>query len=515
MPGPTGTQSHELIPGYVTSLSCEFVSVSTGPADRKREWQRDSQQSPDDGRPSTSSQDSRRAKAKAEEEEKKLHSRDWSGIIPDQRTAPIPERRAEGICAFLRRIGKAVKLDCSEVDILVSTYPSCNPTDVQQDSSEFYWATPVHPCPSGVQLPVNADPDDPEHSCTSVLDPEPAVARDLELMSFSGLSSLSSIELTPDSIQDDPDDASSVPDFAESQTQKKKKDVGAFLRRKWRAMIAPAVVSALGCYGDDTVDPDPADLQPPISVLSRDLTEPGPSHREISSDQLPFSGPSHREISLDTSPFSRTDEEIDNLIRLRMELDSDFTGKRNSAKKAWIKVLQRIGLEGKVAPNQISKKWDNLKRKYKELRCPPTGTGTDSGEATAATWQWFSAMHEAIGGRPSIEPPILIDSCDAEVTRCSIVSKDPGSPPSAFVEEREEEENTTSSAMPGTGNFQEERPCTSSGPPSPKKKRSNRVLDFLEKETEKEEERFQATYELMQSTSTRFLDLFEQLIKKS
>ncbi|KAG1926664.1 hypothetical protein F2P79_024746 [Pimephales promelas] len=296
------------------------------PADRKREWQRDSQQSPDDGRPSTSSQDSRRAKAKAEEEEKKLHSRDWSGIIPDQRTAPIPERRAEGICAFLRRIGKAVKLDCSEVDILVSTYPSCNPTDVQQDSSEFYWATPVHPCPSGVQLPVNADPDDPEHSCTSVLDPEPAVARDLELMSFSGLSSLSSIELTPDSIQDDPDDASSVPDFAESQTQKKKKDVGAFLRRKWRAMIAPAVekqsrrrvkkgsfiqrtwktlkVSALGCYGDVTVDPDPADLQPPISVLSRDLTEPGPSHREISSDQLPFSGPSHREISLDTSPFS-------------------------------------------------------------------------------------------------------------------------------------------------------------------------------------------------------------------
>ncbi|KAG1925069.1 uncharacterized protein LOC120492149 [Pimephales promelas] len=326
MPGPTGTQSHELIPGYVTSLSCEFVSVSTGPADRKREWQRDSQQSPDDGRPSTSSQDSRRAKAKAEEEEK-LHSRDWSGITPDQRTVPIPERRAEGICAFLRRIGKAVKLDCSEVDILVSTYPSCNPTDVQQDSSEFYWATPVHPCPSGVQLPVNADPDDPEHSCTSVLDPEPAVARDLELMSFSGLSSLSSIELTPDSIQDDPDDASSVPDFAESQTKKKKKkDVGAFLRRKWRAMIAPAVekqsrrrvkkgsfiqrtwktlkVSALGCYGDDTVDPDPADLQPQISVLSRDLTEPGPSHREISSDQLPFSGPSHREISLDTSPFS-------------------------------------------------------------------------------------------------------------------------------------------------------------------------------------------------------------------
>ncbi|CAM4625067.1 hypothetical protein PO909_005669 [Leuciscus waleckii] len=180
----------------------------------------------------------------------------------------------------------------------------------------------------------------------------------------------------------------------------------------------------------------------------------------------------------------RTDEETENLIKFRMELDSDFTGKMNSAKKAWIKVLQRIGLDGKVTPSQIFKKWDNLKRKYKELRCPPTGTGTDSGEATAATWPWFSAMHEAIGGRPSIEPPILIDSCDAEVISCSAVSKDPGLSPSASVEEREEED-TTSYAPSGRGNFQEERPCTSSGPPPPKKKRSNRVLDFLEKETEK------------------------------
>ncbi|KAG1925070.1 hypothetical protein F2P79_025779 [Pimephales promelas] len=67
-------------------------------------------------------------------------------------------------------------------------------------------------------------------------------------MSLSGLSSLSSIELTPDSIQDDPDDASSVPGesmiLLKAKHRQKKKDVGAFLRRKWRAMIAPAV----GCY---------------------------------------------------------------------------------------------------------------------------------------------------------------------------------------------------------------------------------------------------------------------------
>ncbi|XDV53694.1 hypothetical protein PO909_022130, partial [Leuciscus waleckii] len=46
MPGP----SQELIPADLTPLSCEFVSVSTGPAQRKRQLQR-----PDDGRPSTSS----------------------------------------------------------------------------------------------------------------------------------------------------------------------------------------------------------------------------------------------------------------------------------------------------------------------------------------------------------------------------------------------------------------------------------------------------------------------------
>ncbi len=122
-------------------------------------------------------------------------------------------------------------------------------------------------------------------------------------------------------------------------------------------------------------------------------------------------------------------------------------------------------------------------------------------------------MHEAIGRRPSIEPPILIDSCDAEVTGSSAVSNEPGLSPSPSVEEREED--STTSAPSGTGNFNKETPCTSSGPPPPKKKRTNRVLDFLETETEKEEERFQATHELLQSTSNRFLDLFEQLIKKS
>ncbi|KAA0712496.1 hypothetical protein E1301_Tti021509 [Triplophysa tibetana] len=170
--------------------------------------------------------------------------------------------------------------------------------------------------------------------------------------------------------------------------------------------------------------------------------------------------------------------------------------------------------DGTLGGANLGKRWRaEAASPWGELRCPPTGTGTDSGEATAATWLWFSAMHEAIGGRPSIEPPILTDSCDAEVTGSSAVSNEPGLSPSASVDEREED--STTSAASGTGNFHKETPCTSLGPPPRKKKRTNRVQDFLETETEKEEERFQATHELMQSTSNRFLDLFEQLIKKS
>ncbi len=33
------------------------------------------------------------------------------------------------------------------------------------------------------------------------------------------------------------------------------------------------------------------------------------------------------------------------------------------------------------------------------------------GQATAATWLWFDAMHEALGERSSIQPPSLVASC--------------------------------------------------------------------------------------------------------
>lgn len=59
---------------------------------------------------------------------------------------------------------------------------------------------------------------------------------------------------------------------------------------------------------------------------------------------------------------------------------------------------------------QVSKKWENLKKKYKDLKTPKTGSGTDCGEVTAATWIFYEDMHAALGARPSLQPPVLVAS---------------------------------------------------------------------------------------------------------
>ncbi|CAM4696780.1 unnamed protein product [Leuciscus chuanchicus] len=112
----------------------------------------------------------------------------------------VKAKKNKGIYAFLRRVGKAIELPtlgCSEVDIV----PYCDPTDVKQDLSGFDWAASVDPCPSGVELPVNADPYDSE---TSLVSGE-------SLMELMSVSDVSSFEMSPES---DPSvlDPESAPD---------------------------------------------------------------------------------------------------------------------------------------------------------------------------------------------------------------------------------------------------------------------------------------------------------------
>ncbi|KAJ8014392.1 hypothetical protein DPEC_G00039740 [Dallia pectoralis] len=73
-------------------------------------------------------------------------------------------------------------------------------------------------------------------------------------------------------------------------------------------------------------------------------------------------------------------------------------------------LIKELGLEGHVTSQQVSKKWENQKNIYKDLKTLKTGSGTDAGEVTASSWQYYEDMHEVLGARPSMDPPVLVAS---------------------------------------------------------------------------------------------------------
>ncbi|ROI90140.1 hypothetical protein DPX16_23601, partial [Anabarilius grahami] len=128
-----------------------------------------------------------------------------------------------------------------------------------------------------------------------------------------------------------------------------------------------------------------------------------------------------------------TEDDTRRLIIWRAANSALFTGRRNAATKGYEAFISQYGLEG-VTPSWAKKKWENLKQKYKDLKCPRTGVSTEDGEHTAASWKWYSLMDKAIGGRPSVTPPVLIASSSQDAAVCS--------PPSVVTPERSEERIT-------------------------------------------------------------------------
>ncbi|KAF3842837.1 hypothetical protein F7725_001686 [Dissostichus mawsoni] len=98
----------------------------------------------------------------------------------------------------------------------------------------------------------------------------------------------------------------------------------------------------------------------------------------------------------------------------------------------------RNGPAGEGDSPQAKKKWDNLKKKYKDCKYPGSGEGV-SGKPTAASWPWFVQMDEVLQ-RPSIRPPVLISSIPEDTPQ-----------PSAAVgdQEVEEEEVADVDSQPG------------------------------------------------------------------
>lgn len=102
--------------------------------------------------------------------------------------------------------------------------------------------------------------------------------------------------------------------------------------------------------------------------------------------------------------YKMTEEDTQKLIKFRAANEALFTGRRNTAKAAWRAILRELGLQGKVSTVQLAKKWDNLKRRYKDLRYPPVGMESS---VDPSSWPWFSLMHDAIEGRLSHSAPLL------------------------------------------------------------------------------------------------------------
>uniref|UniRef100_A0A8C5CQ19 Myb/SANT-like DNA-binding domain-containing protein n=1 Tax=Gadus morhua TaxID=8049 RepID=A0A8C5CQ19_GADMO len=135
-----------------------------------------------------------------------------------------------------------------------------------------------------------------------------------------------------------------------------------------------------------------------------------------------------------TFSFKWSKEHTAQLIKLRGENDELFTGVKHSASVAWGTILEKIGLQGYVTPLQAKKKWDNLKKIYKDCKYPGSGEGV-GGKPTAATWPWFVLMDEVLGQRHSTNPPVLIASIPEDTPGPSTAVVD------LEVEEKDEEES--------------------------------------------------------------------------
>ncbi|XP_056107086.1 uncharacterized protein zgc:171459 [Rhinichthys klamathensis goyatoka] len=89
--------------------------------------------------------------------------------------------------------------------------------------------------------------------------------------------------------------------------------------------------------------------------------------------------------------YKMSTEDITKLIQLRSSNSALFDGRKNSSKTAWSAILREMGLDEKMTTEQIAKKWENLKARYKDAKYPPTGV-----EKNPTCWKWFNLMDDAL-----------------------------------------------------------------------------------------------------------------------
>nr|CAD7268976.1 unnamed protein product [Timema shepardi] len=148
-----------------------------------------------------------------------------------------------------------------------------------------------------------------------------------------------------------------------------------------------------------------------------------------------------------------------------------------------------------LTPDQLKRKWDNLLRKYKDLKNPKTGSGTQ-GEETPITWPFWEAMDLAVGQRDIINPPELFCSSKGLQVRSGSASA------SCSWEADEESASSTS-----------HQSSSSSSPPEHVGRGKKRKLEEENVFTETSK-KIQVALEVFQRQGDRLNDLLEKLLEK-
>ncbi|CAL8376513.1 unnamed protein product, partial [Gadus morhua 'NCC'] len=105
---------------------------------------------------------------------------------------------------------------------------------------------------------------------------------------------------------------------------------------------------------------------PDLAVSSREIGQPFTRRRSHGAvaDQWraakAFGSPRALVFALRGTP-----QETRRLINFRATRDNEYLKSKMIARKQWEIFLEEMGVEGKVTRQQASKKWENLKKKYK------------------------------------------------------------------------------------------------------------------------------------------------------
>ncbi|XP_037316194.2 uncharacterized protein si:dkeyp-38g8.5 [Pungitius pungitius] len=102
------------------------------------------------------------------------------------------------------------------------------------------------------------------------------------------------------------------------------------------------------------------------------------------------------------SPYKLSADEVEEFVKLRVSNKYLFSGRKNTSMWAWRAILKHMGLQHKMTHSQASKKWENMKKRYKELKNP-----SDGAKGLPGAWPYFHLLDDAMEGRLEGSAPIL------------------------------------------------------------------------------------------------------------